>query len=316
MAIISVTETTDGEGATFSRDTTRLYTRTFRVITDSVNHRPDEIALAPGLPRGWDRHPSDITCFVEKVTPKRVKGTREVWDVTASYTNKLDEDDEPDENPLRRPWKLSWTSQTYSHAALVGVKRETFTAGGSTIAPAPGAALSGPVLNSAGDKFDPPIEIEASNWQLTAKKNIATVPSWLMDYRDSLNHASITIAGINFQARELRLNSMTIGEWTYENDIGFYPFEIQIAQKQETWIHDLLDQGTHEIKTINVGGVSTEERLRIVDGRGQHITDPVRLNGSGGKLSPADAPIEDSVFIRYQLYLKERNYTALGLPIT
>ncbi len=314
MGVLSVDETWAGQTGSMQNDGVRTYAREFRVITDDPELSPAEIGSTPGIPLLWSRHPVDILTFCDKISVKRAKASREVWDVTATYTNKIDEDDEPDENPLNRPWKLSWTSQAFTHVAHQGIKMETVTAGGSSVLPAP-SAVEGPIVNSAGDQFDPPIEIESSNWQFTAKKNLATIPTWLMDYRDALNDARVLIAGIYFEKHELRINGMNIGEYTYENDVGFYPFEIQVAQKTETWVRDLLDQGTHEIKTINQAGTASQARLRVVDGKGQHVTEPVRLDGSGAKLEPADAPIEDSIFIRYQVYLKDRDFTALGLPI-
>lgn len=314
MTILSVTETWSGETGNNQSDLTRTYSREFRVITNSASHTVPDVGNAAGIPRTWDRHPDDVVCYCDKVSVKRVSNSREIWTVSASYTNKMDEDDEPEEDPLARPWKLSWSSQAFTHVADRGIKRETIQADGTTILPAPSGDIEGPIVNSAGDQFDPPVEIESSNWQLTAKKNIATVPTWLMDYRDSLNDAQITIAGIVFGRGELRINAMTISEWTIENDVGFYPFEIQVAQKAETWVRELLDQGTHEIKSITVGGTPTDERVRIVDGKGQHVTEPIRLDGEGVKLAPPTAPVEDSVFIRYQVYLKERAFSALGLP--
>ena len=209
---------------------------------------------------------------------------------------------------------MSWASQTFQKVAERGIKRETIDAQGTTIVAAPAGDIEGPIINSAGDQFDPPVQIEASNWALTAKKNIASVPTWLMDFRDSLNGAQITIAGVTFEKPELRMNSRSIGEYAIENDIGYFPFEIQIAQKSETWTRELLDQGTHEIKTVNIGGVSTASRVRIADKKGQHVTEPIRLDGEGKKLEPDTAPVEDSIFIRYQVYLKERDYSSLGLP--
>lgn len=313
MTINSVNETWAGETGSADNTWQRTYSRVFQVITDSPSHSVFEVGSASGIPLLWSLHPDDTRCFCDKITPKRLASSRQIWEVTCSYTNKLDEEDEPDENPLSRPWKLSWTSQLFTKVAERGIKRETINAGGTTIVPAPGGSIEGPIINSAGDQFDPPVEIEQSNWQLTAKKNIATVPTWLMDYRDSLNNSQITIAGINFGKGELRINSMSIGEYAFENTIGFYPFEIQIAQRSETWMRELLDQGTHEVKTVNIGGAATVSRLRIVDKKGQHVTEPVRLDGGGVKL-PDLAAVEDSVFIRYQVYLKERDYGSLGLP--
>ena len=314
MTILSVTETWSGETGTNDKSLERTYARTFRVITNNPLHTVVDIGNAPGIPILWNRYPSDPVCYCEKVNVKRTRSSREVWEVTASYTNKIDEEDEPEENPLARPWKLSWASQTFQKVAERGIKRETIDAQGTTIVAAPAGDIEGPIINSAGDQFDPPVQIEASNWALTAKKNIASVPTWLMDFRDSLNDSQITIAGVTFEKNELRINSMSIGEYAIENDIGYFPFEIQIAQKSETWTRELLDQGTHEIKTVNVGGVSTDSRVRIVDKKGQHVTEPIRLDGEGKKLEPDTAPVEDSIFIRYQVYLKERDYSSLGLP--
>ena len=313
MPILSIDETWAGQTGSMENDNSRTYAREFRVVTDDPRYDPAEIGSAAGIPLLWSRHPVDVVCFCDKISVKRLKSSREVWTVTATYTNKVDEDDEPEDNPLNRPWKLSWTSQAFTHVAHQGIKLETVKADGTTILGRP-ARVEGPIVNSAGDQFDPPVEIESSNWQFTAKKNVAVVPAWLMGYRDALNDAQIQIAGIIFEEHELRINGMSIGEYTYENDVGFFPFEVQVAQKKETWVRDLLDQGTHQITTINQAGTPTVARLRVVDGKGQHVTEPVRLDGQGVQLVPPDAPIEESIFIRYQVYLKSRPYSALSLP--
>lgn len=314
MTILSVTEKHEGSTGTIDKSGDRTYGRTFQVVTNDPLHTVVDVGNAPGIPRLWDRYPHDVACFCEKVSPKRDKSSRIAWTVTASYTNKIEDEDEPEENPLARPWTLSWSSQTFQKVADRGVKRETVKADGTDVLPAPAGDIQGPIVNSVGDQFDPPVQIESSNWQLTAKKNVASVPTWLMDYRDALNDGQITIAGITFEKHELRINSMTIGEFSVENDVGFYPFEIQVAQKTETWLVDLLDQGTHEIKAVSVGGTATDSRIRCVDTKGQHVTEPIRLDGLGARLEPDTAPVEDSVFIRYQVYLKDRDFTALGLP--
>jgi len=314
MAILSVTETWAGETSSNQSDLTRTYARTFQVISDNALETVPAVGNAPGIPMLWDRHPDDIPCYCNKVDVKRVANSRTVWSVTASYTNKVDEDDEPEEDPLARPWKLSWSSAAFQIVAERGIKRETIDALGNTVEAAPAGDIEGPIVNSAGDQFDPPIQIDSSNWTITAKKNVATVPTWLMDYRDALNDATITIAGVEFDEHELRISAMSIGEFTIENDVGYYPFQVTITQKKETWTREILDQGTHEIKTVNIAGTATDSRVRIVDKKGQHVTEPIRLDGSGQKLEPDTAPIEDSVFIKYQVYLKDRDFSALSLP--
>jgi len=314
MAIVSVTETWSGSTGTNESSLTRTYGRTFQVLSNYALETVPTVGNAPGIPQLWNRYPADIVCYCNKIDVKRVSNSRQAWTVSASYTNKIDEEDEPEENPLARPWKLNWSSASFQIVAERGIKRETIDAQGITIVAAPAGDIQGPIVNSVGDQFDPPVQIESSNWTVTAKKNIATVPTWLMDYRDSLNDAAITIAGVEFQKHELRISSMSIGEFTVENDVGFFPFQVTMQQKGETWMREILDQGTHEIKTVNVGGTPVQSRVRIVDKKGQHVTEPIRLDGEGLKLEPDTAAIEDSVFIRYQVYLKERDFTSLNLP--
>tara|TARA_R100000808_G_scaffold7070_1_gene20810 strand:- start:23149 stop:24093 length:945 start_codon:yes stop_codon:yes gene_type:complete len=312
---LTVTETWSGQTGNLDSELVKTYARTFRVIA-TAGETVVDVGNATGIPTLWEQHPYDSHCWCDKVNVKRIANSRQVWEVTTTYTNKFDEDDKDDDNPLNRPWKLSWSSQSFQKVAERGIKRETIDATGATVVNAPAGNVEGPIVNSAGDGFDPPVQIEGSDWQVVAKKNIATVPTWLMDYRDAINASGITIAGISFGSQELRISGMSIGEYTVENEIGYYPFEITINQKSETWMRELLDQGTHEIRVINANGQSTESRMRIVDKAGQHVTEPVRLDGSGQKLTPDNADIDKSIFIRYQVYLKEKDFSALGLPTT
>jgi hypothetical protein len=184
MAVTSVTEIWDSRDGSSDEMFVDTLTRQFRVRTDSMLDGPSTISVANGLPRRWDiyQDPNGFPDLFARCQKLAVKQTDDpfTWIATATYTSKRVFKEEAkqaqkggnqvDQNPLNRPPDISWSLTTYQRAVAFD------------------ASDGRPIMNSAADKFDPPIEIDDSRLVLVYSRNEATFTAQLaLDYQDAVN---------------------------------------------------------------------------------------------------------------------------------
>jgi hypothetical protein len=247
------------------------------------------------LSYGWDNnilpvrfasHPYlPVTCRRIAVDP--LSGSQLHWVIRAEYssaplTQPEQEEEENEGNPLNRRAKVEWgTSQT-----VEAVWEDKDRKG---------------LLNSAGDYFDPPVEVEKSRWVIQVKKNVASVPAWVIDLDNPINSSGVNIRGITFPARTLRIASIAISDELVEGNHRYYELSIQLEYNKRTWKKRLLDQGLR----IKESGTL---KPALVDGK--PATRDVLLNGSGGLLS-APTPAS-AVYLEFNV-AEELDFSTLPL---
>lgn len=205
--------------------------------------------------------------------------------VTADYSseplNQSDQDQE--ENPLSRRAKIRWNTAKYQKAIDRDVDGDA-------------------VVNSAGDYFDPPPQVDRSRWTATVQKNLASVPSWIIDYTDAVNDSPFTFQGLSVGTRVAKIMSIEISDQQVENDIPFFVFGYTLEFRPETWKLLVLDQGMRHIFGT--------DRFQILDDRSppRPVTSPVCLDGEGQKLAEPDT--ENAVFLEFDAY-EEKDFSVL-----
>jgi hypothetical protein len=163
-----------------------------------------------------------------------------------------------------------------------------------------------PVVNSAYHWFVPPYEIDTTPLTISIERNETTVVGdTIRSYRDSVNNASVTIAGMTLAARRALMSNWEAASFTRDGyDRWAHSYTIEIAEG--TWDVELLDQGMFYFDSAN-----KKRRIEIGD---EPTEEPQRLDGSGGKLAP-DALPSASQYITFRLR-KETNWSTLSLPST
>ncbi len=163
-----------------------------------------------------------------------------------------------------------------------------------------------PLLNSAYDWFNPPLELDVHPATITIERNESTAVSATMrDFRDSVNSAGITIAGHTLAVRQALLS-----DWqatSFRRDTFFrwrHVYTIDIADVN--WDEALVDQGLYYLD-----GASPPIKRPVIVG-GEPATEPQRLNGSGGVLDPNTSPV-GTQFREFRVR-KELAWSTLNLP--
>jgi hypothetical protein len=198
------------------------------------------------------------------------------WVVTVDY-GPYDPTQFP-EDPLNHPIKLSWGENRFEKQVFEDRNGD-------------------PVVNSAGDYFDPPVSADDSRPTLRIVRNERTYdPIYANSWKDTLNADTF----FGFAPATVKL-SVPLGELEYNPICGFYyVVTYQFEVNANGWKKQILDQGMRQV----VSGVKSN----ILDDNGEQISSPALLDGSGKKLATGGTPAS----LTFEIY-QESDFTQLGL---
>ena len=282
MTVTSVNELHAGRTAN-NDGLVRTYTRSFLVKTDSKSDGAYTAGSAAGLPLIGSTHPEDLTawCRSLSVAPFNGENAPMAWTVTANYSSEW----QLAENPLFEPAKITWSFEQFQTVAVQD--KDGYA-----------------IVNSAGDLFDPPIMKDDSRPIVSVTKNLAVVPTWLLNYQDAVNSGPFTLDGLTISTGCAKMNAISVGAKATQNGYTYRPVTMDIHLQRDTWNFKVLDVGYRKI-------VNTTEREMITsDGDGTDPPMPVLLNGSGGVVSDPDTT--GGVFLTYNVYATA-DFTVLPL---
>jgi hypothetical protein len=275
-------------GRTGNLDDTRNreYVQVFRVLVTSSLDGPEVAGSAIGIPRIWTPYipPSgrmDLGSWCRQVTANPTESDY-VWEVTCRYSSKLEKGDRrPDqqnENPTLRPIEVEISMERVA-------------------TPFEFDRLGFAVVNSAGEKFDPPVMTDIKYRVIRISKN--QPPTFdhnrILNYVDSINsdkwmgynRGEVKCADIReslqwegsfpfwrvtyvFHARQARIPKNC--RWGNKKDF--------IGKKVElSWSEFILDRGYRELYESSPG-VKKLRPIANPDGIGV-VSTPALLNGEG-----------------------------------
>lgn len=230
-----------------------------------------------------DFHPLYETGLCRSISFNQDSSAPRKWEIKATYSDAPIDNKEQVQNPTERPAQIKWKAQPYRKAIEKDINGKA-------------------IVNSAGDYFDPPPEIDSSHWVVTITKNVVAVPSVILEYTDAINASSFTIQGIGIDTRVAKIVDLDIGDLQIECDFEYYVFTFSLEFRPETWKLKPLDQG-YRYK-------SGTSRKQIMDDSTppRPITSPKLLNGSGAVLP--DPTTANAVFLSYDVY-NEKDFSIL-----
>lgn len=302
MGIVSVAEKRTGRSRKQGSDWKRTYTRTFLVITDDSQNDGVVIASArdpatglviPGIGAAYkvgDKAAPltilthDTGAFVTSTTATCATEDGLQWEVEVEY-GPYDASIWP-QNPLDHPVKVSWNFAKFEQVAFRDINGKA-------------------IVNSAGDYFDPPVTIDDSRPIVKIVRNEATFdPVLAKTYKDSTN--TDTFLGQDPYTWKI---SDIQGDLEYNMDCGtpdgfYYVVTYELEFNPDTWKKLILDQG---MRGLDGSGKFTQ----FLDDKGQPVSDPVLMDGNGGRKSAT----ADPHFFTFEVY-REVAFADLNLDFS
>lgn len=277
MPVLSVAEISEARQGQWTADGGRSYTRGFRVLTNSPYDGPNTAIQATGINIGDEYitittgFEADMHAYVNEIRASPEEGDALGWIVTVQYGpySALWCGGGPKQNPLLQPIDVTW-----------GMSKNEIVAD---------MDLNGkPILNTAGDPWDPPIMEDDPRPIMTVVRNEAT---WnlplLVQYRNAIN--SDPFAGFDpLFVRVLAMSSKSVCHqdvgWYYQST---YEFEFKSPQGQfvgkNGYRRTVYNQGMRAIS-------QTSGQLITPSINGIPITHPIPLTRQGYRAKPTDAP--------------------------
>lgn len=286
MAVQSVQEIHDGRTGKVDDSPESSYVRRFRVICQKGDG-PLLARDATGIPIKGEAHNEDSAATMRSKTVDQIDGDDFEWVfiVTCNYSSKLPPSaaTNPDniENPLLRPAVYSWGEEVYE-----AVLDRAFN-------PAdPIGAVQIPVVNSAREKFDPPLTREETIRVLTVTRNELLFDPRPLDssYKNKVN----LLPFIGYDVGEVLFSSVTA---TKQAESGVYFWQVSYTFKCKVggWVRQVLDEGYYQLVTVD----SQKKAVRIRDKDGEPKVSPTLLDGLGTPL-PEDST--DGIYLNFYIY--------------
>lgn len=199
------------------------------------------------------------------------------WRVTASYSSER----EQNENPLNDPAIIGpWDSDSYQEVAEVDTDDEL-------------------ILNSAGDPFDPPLMKDFSRRNVTVRKNVASVPTWFLDYEDAINSDTFTVGGLIVPIGKAKCKKTGISEKKTRNGITYYEVTTLIHFSKKGWKRRVLDVGFRQLSADGTTRIKITMMNDSTPPEAEYVTAPVPLDGTGHVL--ADPTPASAVYLEFDL---------------
>lgn len=262
-------------------DGTVGYSNEWIVTTTSVLDDAADVLKSPQLLQQFSSLPSDGQATLRNLRADQLDDPY-VWTVRFEYDSKLDDTStSQEENPINNPPKVRWSSTPIKIAAVKDIDGKA-------------------ILNKAGDRYDPPLEVNLYLPTVTIERvEYSYSPAGALTYVGALN--SDPFAGVGPRYAMLTVYDGTNFVHTDElgNQFIYWNVSYEIIFNPLGWDPEVLEQGYYEL----VDG----DRRRMQDDDKQPLSEPFVLNEDGGKGNP-DSP----VFTKWKV-TPEQAFSALGL---
>lgn len=158
-----------------------------------------------------------------------------------------------------------------------------------------------PVVNTAGDAFDPPVMRDRTRPVIKIVRNETSFDdSTILAYSDKVNSDTF----YNYPPKTLKCSAPR-GEPLYSQFSGqnYYRVEYELHYNADTWAARVLNQGYRQLVTS--GGATTQEPILA---GGTPISSPAMLDEDGAYIPP---PVDasDIILLEYDIY-EELDFTA------
>lgn len=292
MAVISVNQAWSSESSQLSSDGGRRSVL-YQVVavpttgTDVI----EEIEAHASIPQRGDAHPDVAGRWVTTVETHR-RGGPNSYDVLVTYESL--QPVVPGTNPVSLP---GWWTDVQWEVSEVAADTDLDDI---------------PVINSAGEPFDPPITVQVVSLSATWNKNFTAGTAtfgWLESWANCVNTSAITgvaAAGelLIFPGPTAERVPAADGAPAY--DRVSFPIRFRRGAGGKAWWRIVLDRGLREKTGVESGGAP--ELQTIVDRIGSPLNQPSLLNGAGLRLNAAAAP----VWLEFRL-IRDVNMAALAI---
>ncbi len=261
-------------GSSLSKTTT--YQRRFVVQTDNMNDGPATVMAASGIPKPFDTYTSgnDSDSSAQCISIQPVPRSQEpmIWDVVCNYSTQVPAGgggNNGPKTPTERPTKYGMSFTTITRILTQDYSN-------------PPRAI----LNSAGQQFHPPLEQEIYLPVVTAQKyEDQLLVGYARAYNGTVNSNEFSINELTLPP-EVALFHMRQSPY-FENGVSYWDTIYEFILNWDGWNAKPLDQGTMELVDDGV----TDKLQVITDRFGLPVSQPVNLDGDGGKLDPSKAPV-------------------------
>jgi len=244
------------------------YTRHFYVMLDELSSNGIQIAtqaVAAFLGISWDyrpTYPGRTDLFLMSLTASQ-EGVHPKYLVEAKYS--VDEYDAPELAPWQRACKINWNFRPYQTVVSKDL-------------------LTGEVItNSAGELYVPPIEESIHHPTCVVVRNeLDFSPSKANTYMNSVNADYFTLAGYPVGPGYALMRNLGANR-AWWRGIAYSEVTYEIELNSDTWITQVLDQGTYYL--------DKKGNQRLFRTEGEPSDRPHNLNGSGGQLPSGSSPV-------------------------
>lgn len=285
MTITFIEEISEGRTATNQKGM-RSYTRKFKLKSSVESEGPYAVGSDANLPKIGALYPDDPFAWCTTLSVEQFSG-RWGWIVTANYSSER----ELAEDPTADPALTEWDGEQYQRPLVIDEDGNV-------------------VCNSAGDPFDPPEMIDDSRLISTTVKNLAVVPTWIMQYANAVNTDAFVLDGFPVGIGQAKMQRPRVSRPQRRNGIAFREVTFTINYREEGWLVNLLDAGFRERAAASGSGAGG--LINIVNaGDGLQPSAPVPLDGSGNSL--ADPSPTNNVNLTFRGY---RRLPFSILPLT
>lgn len=291
MAFVDVKEDWSGINLKIAPKTEKVV-RVFTVLldgTDSNTEAPFAAREATGIPRKGDTYPGHDWIVCDSIEPSPVSPT--MFKVVVKYVRKSWSASDED-NPLEEPAQIDFASIT-------------------VVEPVDADVYGTPIVNSAGEGYDPPVTREFHDLVVRITRNeVDFDPMDILNFKGTCNlnpfwGAPRGVAKIaNINAPMVRVNDdLVYRRVTYEIHLRRPEKELYEAigltwgqACEYAWQTRLLDRGFREIAKDDAGNVEVDADGATIYKvfRGKYdipLSDPVMLDGTGSRLAKDADPV-------------------------
>ena len=258
MAVTVLGERAKDRKAKINDKGEREYRRVFVArSTNKLADGPRTIRTASGIPQIGTTYAVSATdtdngARVVDISPRPLDDGGYNWEVDVTYSSKFD-DSAALNNPLSMPAEFSGGFARYS----VPLVKDIMT----------GAA----VVNSAGEPFNPPVEIDDSRPVFTIRRNEAAYNlQRAIDYQDSVN----TDLFLGIAPGLVKISNISFVRKTH-NAAFYYEITYEFECRREGWGISILDIGLNEKypppATVLVPMTDTNGVPQLLDGTGRKL---------------------------------------------